>query len=245
MSRKTKFLILALVGALFLTVTVLVSASVSADRNLGTCKRLNPIFDDGFRFLSNDDIDGYIEAGYGSYVGVRLDSLKLYEIEEILDSRQEIRKSQVWLTPDGILNVKIDQRVPVLRLEMQDVHFFCDDQGYVFPAKKGYDKVLPVIDGKFNVASDEWIASVLGLVRYMKASGTWDRNIVQMHSMGNGEIVMIPRNGKEKIIFGKPGDVEAKFRRLEKYYTCIVPEKGEGYYSTVDVRYKGQIICRK
>ena len=56
---------------------------------------------------------------------------------------------------------------------------------------------------------------------------------------------MVPRTGKEKFIFGSPHDWQDKFARMERYYRYIAPAKEEGWYSTVNVKYPGQIICRQ
>ena len=32
--------------------------------------------------------------------------------------------------------------------------------------------------------------------------------------------------------------------KMEKYYTNIVPAKGEGHYRYVDLKYDGQIVCK-
>ena len=61
---------------------------------------------------------------------------------------------------------------------------------------------------------------------------------------GDGDFVMIPRKGNERFILGQPDFLEDKFKKLKKYYTAIVPEKGSGKYEVVDLRYKGQIVCR-
>ena len=55
---------------------------------------------------------------------------------------------------------------------------------------------------------------------------------------------MIPRTGKERFIFGQPDRFDEKFDRMKKYYTAVVPEKGSDKYKEVDLRFKGQIICR-
>ena len=86
---------------------------------------------------------------------------------------------------------------------------------------------------------------MIALVDYMSSSGVWAENIVQITVQDNGDLVMVPRKGKEKFLFGKPDNIQDKFSRMEKYYTGIVPAKGEGFYSTVNVKYNGQIICRK
>ena len=90
-----------------------------------------------------------------------------------------------------------------------------------------------------------WLAGVIAMVDYMDKSRIWAENIVQMHVNDDGDIVMIPREGKERFIFGSPADAKAKFDRMSDYYRYILPEKGEGYYSTVNVKFDKQIVCKK
>ena len=91
----------------------------------------------------------------------------------------------------------------------------------------------------------DWLRNIISLTNYMKNSKTWSENISQISVRPGGDLVMIPRQGKETFIFGQPDGIEEKFSKMEKYYTTILPEKGEGYYSTVNLKYNGQIICRK
>jgi cell division protein FtsQ len=83
------------------------------------------------------------------------------------------------------------------------------------------------------------------MVTFMEASKVWAENISQITVKPGGDLVMVPREGKEVFIFGQPTDVAAKFEKIGRYYTAIVPDKGEGYYSTVNVKFKDQIVCRK
>ena len=91
----------------------------------------------------------------------------------------------------------------------------------------------------------EWLASAIRLVNFIKESRTWSENISQMTVNADGDIVMVPREGKEKFIFGGPEDPEAKFSRIERYYNTIAPARGKDTYSKVIVKYDGQIVCRK
>ena len=86
---------------------------------------------------------------------------------------------------------------------------------------------------------------MLEMVRFMEHSRIWKDAIVQMHVENNGDLVLIPREGKERFIFGNPFDCADKFGRLEDYYRYIVPEKGADYYRTVNVKFEKQIVCRK
>ena len=162
------------------------------------------------------------------------------------------------MTRDGLLNIVVTQRRPLVRFQRQDGGFYADKDGFIFPLQGNYTAYVPVIDGNIPVKSgssykgkardrkeQEWIDSMIALVDYMSSSGVWAENIVQITVQDNGDLVMVPRKGKEKFLFGKPDNIQDKFSRMEKYYTGIVPAKGEGFYSTVNVKYNGQIICRK
>ena len=124
--------------------------------------------------------------------------------------------------------------------------------------QEGYTSRVPIIDGAVPVhtgpgykgqaktaAERQWIEGIIGLVRYIEKNKTWADAIVQITVDSRGDIRLVPRTGKETFIFGAPDDWQEKFARMERYYRYIVPSKEEGYYSTVNVKYRDQIICRE
>ena len=85
---------------------------------------------------------------------------------------------------------------------------------------------------------------MIDLVNYMENSRTWKDKIVQITVCDGGELIMVPREGTERFHFGQPDEIQEKFRKMEKYYTAVVPAKGEKEYSVVNLEYDGQIVCR-
>ena len=73
----------------------------------------------------------------------------------------------------------------------------------------------------------------------------WEENIRNINVREDGNLVLVPAEGREKFIFGPPVRIAEKFSLMERYYTAVAPSKEGGYYSTVDLRYKGQLVCRK
>ena len=61
----------------------------------------------------------------------------------------------------------------------------------------------------------------------------------------NGDLVVVPAEGKERFIVGRPEAIPEKFAKINEYYRRIKPSVEEDMYSSVNVKYKGQIICRK
>ena len=223
-----------------------------------TCSGIKVEFADSLRFVAAEDIEGYLKKEYGHCIGQRLDSVDLRKVEKILDSKGAILKTEAYTTPDGVLNVRVYQREPVVRFQKGDYGFYSDERGFLFPLQRNYTSNVAIIDGNIplsvekgfkgepkTAAEKQWLAGIIELADYMDNSEIWSGNICQISVDSTGDLRMIPRQGKEVFIFGKPDDIEDKFRRIGEYYTAIVPEKGNGSYSTVNVKYKGQIVCRQ
>lgn len=244
--------------ALFCTVMAMVCSFVDSKRFLTSCSAVEVTIKDKFEFVNKADVENYLSRYYGSYIGQRLDSVELARIESMLDRQSAVLKSEAWTTRDGVLHISITQREPVVRFQNGSHGFYADDRGYIFPLQGNYTSLVPVIDGKLPISAGEgfkgelsnekekaWVSGVLDMVRYMQRSRSWSDNIVQMHVDSAGDLVLIPRKGRERFIFGSPHDFEAKFARMAKYYEFIKPSKEEGYYRSVNVKYNGQVICRE
>lgn len=222
-----------------------------------TCAGIKVEFADDFKFVTAKDVEGFLNKDYGTYIGQRLDSVDLAKVERILDGKGAVLKAEAYTTPDGYLQVRIRQRKPVVRFQKDNNGFYADAEGFIFPLQRNYTSMVPIIDGAvpLNInrgykgepkteTEKEWLSETLGLVNYMTGT-VWAENISQITVRDNGDLVLIPREGKERFIFGQPSDIEAKFDRIGLYYTTILPEKGNGYYSTVNIKNNGQIVCRK
>ena len=79
----------------------------------------------------------------------------------------------------------------------------------------------------------------------MESSKVWKDKIVQISVNEKKDLILIPRDGNEHFHFGQPTDIADKFKKMEKYYTHIIPAKGSGHYKIVDLKYKGQIVCKE
>ena len=81
------------------------------ERRIGqlTCAGVKVEFMDDFNFVTVKDVEGYLNKGYGAYIGQRLDSVDLRKVENVLDGKSAILKAEAYTTPDGYLNVRIRQ----------------------------------------------------------------------------------------------------------------------------------------
>ena len=230
----------------------------AGNRREVTCNGIDAIIADSTqrKFVSPEDVKDWM-ADYGTYLGLRLDSVDLRKVEAVIDGKSAVRTSQAWLTDDGVLHVSVTQRAPVVRFQGPNGGFYADAEGFLFPLQLRHTVRVPVVDGYLPVkmgqgfkgepetdAEKQWVGSVLDLVRWLGARKEWNDLVGQITVSKDGNLVLIPREGQERFVFGSPTGIDAKFGRIRKYYESVAPAEDKSY-RTVDVRFDNQIICRK
>lgn len=195
-------------------------------------------------FVAYDEVLEAIEGSYGEIFGVKLDSLDMIGLEQAVAGLDAVRECDAFTTRDGTVRVTLSQKEPVIRFLVGDGGFYATADGDTFPLQERFSADVPEVDGEIP-ADPQWIKEVISMVGYLRQSSTWPDGCFRICPDTDGNITLIPSKGSERIIFGQPKEVARKFGQLEHYYSSILPAKGEGYYSSVDVRFREQIICRK
>lgn len=227
----------------FVLLTALLAGIVRSSRASLVCGELDVKFTDTLDFVSEDDVRSCLERNYGSYIGQKLDSVKLGKIESAMEEQSAIKNCEAWTTDDGKLHLLIERRHPRIRFINGNDEAYADKEGNVIRLKDGFVIDVPVIQGPIPEDST-WVSQMLEMMDYMDKH-YWNTRIGAMKVDSKGELVLTSAEGGEKILFGAPVDVEEKFWRLGKYYSHIVPSKDDGYYKTINVKFKKQIICSR
>ena len=213
------------------------------------CESLDVRIEGDLEFVTEQDVRSYLDRRYGCYIGAPLDSLDLGRIESLLKEKNVVRGCEAWVTRDGILHVSIEQRAPALRFMRGSEGFYIDREGTIIPLHPSYTAPVPVVEGAIppleKGQKHEWGEGMLALTDYVAASKTWKDRVEKISVNGSGDVELKLAEGKERFIFGAPDEIAEKFGKMEKYYSHIVPSKGEGYYKSVNLKYNKQIICRK
>ncbi len=209
------------------------------------------------RFVAKADVQDWLEKEYGAYAGLPLDSVDLHRIEKIISAHSAVRDCEAWITDDGVLHVQLCQRQPVLKLDNGQNACYADATGYLFPLQSRGSVDVPVVSGTLPVKLERgykgylqdqgqslWLSRIIGMVLYMKGT-VWEQDIDRIRVQADGEVRLYPVEGKEEFLFGPPVRIEEKFRLLTAYYRSVVPSKDPGYYKTVDLRYRKQVVCKK
>jgi cell division protein FtsQ len=208
-------------------------------------------------FVTSKKVKQYLADDYGRLIGTPMDSIDLFRIESVLNSKASILSCNAYKTSNGRLNISITQRKPVIRFQTADYGFYSDEEGYLLPLDPDFSGNLVVVDGSIPLDTADcsrgtpadpedcrWLEDMLKMARYINGSDIWKKRIAQIICNESGELTIVPEAGKETFIFGRPEDIGQKFEKMQMYYERIVADKGECAYNIVDVRYKKQIVCK-
>lgn len=258
MKKGIRILILALVLALAAAVAALVAGSASRTRHGVTCNEHLDIRLQDSSFVTEQEVRDCLTRRYGSWSGQRIDSLDLHRMEAILNGLTAVKRSEVWVTPDGTLHARIIQRQAAARFEGPSGGFYSDAEGYIFPLQKSWEAPVRTVTGSIPLTlpadysgpapseqNQEWLRGMLALVDFISGSKVWNARIGSIAVEPGGDVTLGLSDGREKILFGGSDSFKEKFKLLEDYYAYIRPSKDPGYYKTVNLKYHGQIICRQ
>ncbi len=226
------------------------------------CGGLNIIVSDSAenRFTGSSEIRERIARGSVRYSGVPLYDVSLDEIERSLASSiTELRTTEAYFTIDGILHVEVDQRNPILRVKSSSgSEYYIDDEGYIIRKRGLHPPRLHIAAGSINIR--DFSGSVLNvdaedvpaifrdlyeLVRYIRGKEILAALVDQIVVGPGGDIFLIPRTGGHRILLGDTSDLEMKFYTLISFYDQVMTEGAWDRYNLINLKYTGQVVCRR
>ena len=98
--------------------------------------------------------------------------------------------------------------------------------------------------GNVEDGAGSWIEQLVEFGRFLNKNQFWNAMIEQIYVDKNGDIILSPKVGNMEIIIGQMNNLEDKFSRLLAFYKNIAPSQGWNKYSTVNLKYKNQIVCK-
>ena len=257
MSRIVR--ILLLIPSLYL---VIMPVFYSHWHNSKPCKNIEITIVDSsdYHFVTKRDIQNTILKNNGNIIGKPLKEIRMDEIENTMSGYRELKTAEVFMSIDGTLHIVGDQRTPIMRVMPNNGgDYYVDDEGVVIRRRNLYTPRLHIIGGNVNISQamlngvsvldtsirNSILKDIYYLVNYIRKDDFWSAQIDQIFVNGNNEIDLIPRVGSHTIHLGSTENYEGKLNNLEVFYDKVLPEVGWNKYSTINLAFKDQIVCKR
>jgi cell division protein FtsQ len=228
------------------------------------CREIRVIVTDSsdLKFFDRRDVTRILKSGNIKVLGIPVSEVNTRKVESLFSKNPYIRKIEVYTTLDGVLNIRVRQRTPIVRvIASNGAGYYLDKNGYIMPASRKYSPYLLVANGYFFVGDQFRKAScldsipdkkfynswfeLLELAHFINGDSFWSSQIVQLYLNSNQDFEIIPRVGAHQIILGKAEGYESKFSNLEILYEEGLKTEGWNNYKKIDIRFKNQVICTK
>lgn len=83
------------------------------------------------------------------------------------------------------------------------------------------------------------------MANFISQDEFWNAQVSQLFVNDEKEFELIPRVGNHEIIFGEAEKIPFKFDKLMVFYKEALPKTGWNEYSTINLKFKNQIVCTK
>jgi cell division protein FtsQ len=233
---------------------VILMSAVSVKSSEQACLQLNVLILGDESFVEQKDVISFVEGKYGALVGRTLASIPTHEIEADLRAIPHVLQAVVYADVNGQLNIRIQQRKAVIRIfNLGGASYYIDEMGLKIPVSATYVPRVLVANGYIREPFGEVLDSMqtdivkdlYATADFIRKDSLWSNQIVQLYINENQEIELVPRVGEQQIILGDTHDLEDKFKKLQLFYTRIVPKTGIHAYKTVNLKYANQLVCER
>ena len=195
------------------------------------------------QYLSEEDILKIVSDNKLAIAGVFLNEINLDKIEKTIQKNPIVKNNECYKTSNGDIVIEVEQRIPELRVITPTTSYYIDRDRRKLPLSEKIVAYLPIATG--NIKEEFAQNNLYDFVQYLKENKKWENQIEEIIVTDEEDIELIPRIGKQLILFGKMSNFEEKFNAIDLLYTQVFSKTGLNYYNKIDLRYEGKIICTK
>lgn len=215
-------------------------------------------------FLNKEEVIKRLKRKGLIFPGQTKEELHLDSVERFIAAMSEVKQVTVNSFLGGAWKIEMDVRKPIARLQNNfDESYYLDEDGKAMPLSDNHVARVLVVTGDLpdRMSSESYtdiinndslisirkIDDVYRISNYVCNDPLMQSLIGQIHRKSNGDFVLVPIVGGQKIIFGSAysdEEVQEKFKKLKILYKEALPYEGWNKYTEISLKYDKQIVCK-
>ena len=228
----------------FVLVLVIIGFLFGFSRQRNEVRKLTKLevefLDENDPFITLKSVNKLLIQNQDSITSIAKETLVLREMESRLLANPMIRDAEVFVTVDGVLGAKIEQRKPIGRVT-SSVDYYLDDDGKKMPLSSVFTARVPLITGQ----SPSNFTELTRLLQKINEDDFMKNSVVGIHRNANGNITLQIRKYDFKVLFGKPIAIEKKFQNFKAFFQKTKEDKTLTSYKWVDLKFGNQVVATK
>ena len=203
-------------------------------------------------YLEEKDILKLMRLNLDNLRGANMSKLNFSEIEQRIRQSPYVSRAELYSDLKGNLMVNVSLRRPVARIVQSDgPDAYIGDDGTVMPVSEKFSSRVILLSGEFipkmlkldNILEIDEGRQLMQMLNMIREDPFWNAQIAQIDINAKAKTSLFLQVGDEIIEFGKPDNLETKFRKLKIFYKEIFPRVGWNKYERINVEYEGQVVA--
>jgi cell division protein FtsQ len=191
-------------------------------------------------FMALEAVNKLLIQNKDSLLTTPKETLVLKEMEARLLLHPMVRKAQVYVTIDGVLGAKIEQRKPIARVSGAE-SFYIDEDGIPMPLSPLYAARVPLVNGDALL----YVGQVHELILTLNQDAFMGPRLVSITVGRDGQMVLGLRDTDFAIVLGPVVRVQEKLKNFKAFYQKLAQTEELKGYKNIDLRYNNQVVATK
>lgn len=203
-------------------------------------------------YLEEKDVMKLMRLDPDNLRGTDLSKVNFSAVEDRIRQSPYVRNAEVYSDLKGNLIVRVSLRRPIARIVQSDgPDAYIGEDGTIIPVSAKFSSRVILVSGAFvpallklgNVHQREEGRQLMQMLETIREDPFWNAQIAQLDIDAKTNVALYLQVGDEVVEFGKPDDIETKFRKLAIFYKEVLPSVGWNKYDRINVAYEGQVVA--
>lgn len=212
--------------------------------------------------LSPNDVDSLILSGFPNLLTTDIKDLDKKAVVHYLQQHPYVDEAIAHITTGGKMTVQVRQHKPVVRMFYQGNEFYISRKGTCLPlSEKHYCHLLvgnsqgkeprllhPTALNLSDTANHHQPLSLMkiwALASFLHDNPKYGNIFDQVFIDSTGDLILVPKLGDLTVNIGDTSLLVQKFNNLWSFFDQGISRVGWDTYSSISLKYRGQVVCTK
>jgi cell division protein FtsQ len=246
-----KYILMGLAATVCLGGLIVLMSFIEVKKSEVLCTDVKVYIPGNQYFIDKQEVDKILLINNKPLIGRKMEEINIHELENKLRANPFIEFAKVYTDMDGVINVEISQRQPILRIINHiDQDFYVDQHGLKIPLSSNFTARVLVANGyidelfanRVDTLHTSIAQQLFKTADYIRRDSLWAAQIAQIYINKDHEIELIPRAGNNRILLGDADSLDRKFHNLLVFYKKALPKVGWDTYKIINIKYANQVV---
>ncbi|MFP2997387.1 hypothetical protein ABN763_15830 [Spongiivirga sp. MCCC 1A20706] len=192
-------------------------------------------------FISETAVNKLLIQNEQGVTSMFKERLVLDKMEAVLNSNGMIQNAEVYVSVNGTLKAKVEQKIPIARV-VENGSYYIDTEGKKMPLSSEHSARVPLVSGE--IIEDD-ISILHEVAMKVREDDFLKKEVVAIHKNKFSGFEFRFRTNDLRVVFGDDDQLERKIKNLKAFYKKATEDSTLVTYNKVDLRFSNQVVCTK